>query len=116
MRLTILLILIATSALCRVQADPATDMWASPMWNNALSSPMWNTDTSSINTRAFNSGFRLGYQSTVQSKTDSLVRPLAPLPPIAPLPNIRSGPRGDFERGYLIGQRRGDRRTRSPSP
>lgn len=112
MRLTILLILMASP----VMADPATDMWVSPMWNDAMSSPMWNTDKSSINTRAFNSGFRLGYQSTVQSKTDSLVRPLAPLPPIAPLPNIRSGPRGDFERGYLIGQRRGDRKTRSPSP
>ncbi len=116
MRLTILLILIATSALCRVQADPATDMWRSPMWNDAMSSDMWNTDTSSINPPGFNAGFKHGYQSSVQSKTDSLVRPLAPLPPIAPLPNIRSGPRGDYERGYLIGQARGDRRTRSPSP
>ena len=70
MRLTILLILMASP----VMADPANDMWRSPMWNDAMSSPMWNTDTSSINTRAFNSGFRLGYQSTVQRKTDSLVR------------------------------------------
>jgi hypothetical protein len=113
MRLTILLILIASPVMAD---DAAHDMWRSPMWNDAMSSPMWNTDTSSINTRAFNSGFRLGYQSTVQRKTDSLVRPLAPLPPIAPLPNIRSGTRGDFERGYLIGQARGDRKTRSPSP
>lgn len=114
MRLAILLILGMTAALCR--ADPATDMWNSPMWNDALSSDMWDTDTSSINPPGFNAGFKHGYQSTVQSNTDSLVRPLAPLPPIAPLPNIRSGPRGDYERGYLIGQARGDRRTRSPSP
>ncbi len=112
MRLAILLILGMTSALCR--ADPATDMWHSPMWNDAMSSDMWDTDTSSINPPGFNAGFKHGYQSTVQSKTDSLVRPLAPLPPIAPLPNIRSGPRGDYERGYLIGQARGDRRTSSP--
>ncbi len=114
MRLAILLILGMTAALCR--ADPATDMWASPMWNNALSSPMWSTDTSSINTRAFNSGFRRGYQSSVQRRTNSLVAPLAPLPPIAPLKSIRTGPISDYEQGYLIGQRRGDRRTRSPSP
>ena len=118
MRLTILLILIATSALCRVQADPATDMWKSPMWNDAMSSDMWDTDTSSINQPGFNAGFKHGYQSTTQSKTDSLVAPLAPLPPVAPIPNIRSGPRGDFERGYLTGQRRAevDIRTSSPAP
>ena len=60
MRLAILLILGMTAALCR--ADPATDMWRSPMWNDALSSDMWNTDTSSINPPGFNAGFKHGYQ------------------------------------------------------
>ena len=113
MRLTILLILIASPVMAD---DAAHDMWVSPMWNNAMSSDMWNTDTSSINTRAFNSGFRRGYKSSVQRRLNSLVAPLAPLPPIAPLKSIRTGPISDFEQGYLIGQARGDRRTRSPSP
>lgn len=110
MRLTILLILIASP----VMADPAHDMWRSPMWNNAMSSPMWDTDTSSINPPGFNAGFKRGYQSSVQRRLNSLVAPLAPLPPIAPLKSIRTGPISDYEQGYLTGQARGDRRTSSP--
>jgi len=86
------------------------------MWNDAMSSDMWSTDTSSINPPGFNAGFKRGYQSTAQSRTDSLVAPLAPLPPIAPIPPIRSGPRGDFERGYLTGQRRAEKDTKTSSP
>ena len=114
MRLAILLILGMTAALCR--ADPASDMWVSPMWNDAMSSDMWTTDKSSINPPRYNAGFKRGYESTAQSKTDSLVTPLAPLPPIAPIPPIRSGPRDDFERGYLTGQSRAEKDIKTLSP